>query len=340
MRALPGPSQTPAANVTLGEAPTWDELFENGFPTNRDALLLTDVLDYLEITQPNNITITFGDIRQCAIHGTTGDEQKDRQIKRLSTFVMLKPGYTNDHSYIPPNLRQTITAPIVLLDSMYKSCFIAIHYLRNSKRWDRLWQYGKDGKREWRVDGLTVIFAIEHHPFDRTARNVFFSEDEKLRSVAFEEYELRPMHECTTYMTQTHRYGQRWDNMSFEERARQEAVNHNIQEVTSGKHIQKLPDPGEGIIQTGGMQRMDIIDNQRIPNIQIRPDWLEKHVGQRRRIEQQDQDAEIYDVPGRRNTVRQAIEAVTRVENGGDSEAITRRENNENPEPDTEQNTI
>ena len=320
----------PAANVTLGEAPTWNELFENGFPENRDALLLTDVLDYLEITQPNNVTITFGDIRQCVINGTTGDEEKDKQVKKLSTFIMLKPGYENRHVYIPPDLRQTITAPIVLLDSIYKSCFIAIHYLRNSKKWDRLWQYGKDGKPEWRVDGLTVGFATEHNPL-RTCRNVFFSEDEALHRIAFEEYGLRPAYECTTLIPQRHRYGQRWDNMSTEEKAHQMAVNQNIDEVTSGKHIRKNRDPGEGIIRTGGVQRMDIIDNQTIPNIQIREDWLQKHA-RRRGIEQ---DEAGYNVPGQMS-IRQRLEAVTRVEDKGESGAITRIENQESTEGDTQ----
>lgn len=119
--------------------------------------------------------------------------------------------------------------------------------------------------------------------------------------------------------------------MSTEEKAHQMAVNQNIDEVTSGKHIRKNRDPGEGIIRTGGVQRMDIIDNQTIPNIQIREDWLQKHA-RRRGIEQ---DEAGYNVPGQMS-IRQRLEAVTRVEDKGESGAITRIENQESTEGDTQ----
>lgn len=295
----------PATNVTLGEAPTWDELFENGYPLNREALLLTDALDHLEVVQTNNTAITFGNIRQCAIGGTSGDEQKDAQIKKLSTFVILKAGYENEHVYIPPNLRQTICAPIVLLDSIYKTFFIAIHDLRNSKKWERLWQYGKDHKIEYRVDGLMIRFATKNSPI-RACRNVFFSEDDLPRRIEFEQHELKPTYERTTFMTQSHRLGQTWTSMSPDERAQQTAVSDDIRRVTSGEYIHKAPEPGEELVRTGGLQRMNTIDNRTVPNIEIREEWFAKHAT-RRGVEQ---DRAEYSMPGQMS-IRQRLEGAT-----------------------------
>lgn len=271
---------TPKHQTTLGEAPAWNELFMTHTPLNRDALLLTDVLDHVEIRQDRSVSLTFGEVRMHATHGSCGNPEKDAQIRKLSSVVMLKPGYAKSHPYIPPDLRQVIVASILLLDYVYKALYIGFHNERTSHPNQRMWQYAKEGGREIWTDELLQLLALEHHPFTRRGR-VFWKEGGnnglQPKRIDFPELELIRIYECKTFMTQTHRYGQRPGNMTHEEILRDRAVREDIQRTTSGEHIHKIKNTGTGIVPTGGLQRMDIIDEQEIPSMQLREEWRKKY---------------------------------------------------------------